>query len=388
MSRPIALILGADTDVVGALAREGIPCAVFAEPGEPVHLSRHVVESLEWVDAWQEPGRAVELVRAFAARQSCPPVLLPQTDGDLLAVSRRRDLLAGVARFTLPDAAILEDLVDKGRFRRLAERLGLPVPASERVWPSSTGPPEDLTVTPPLIVKPLLKDYAEWGTFEGSAKARRVQTAADLAALWPELARAGLDVLLQEEVPGAESRIESYHAYLSREGELVAELTGRKLRTFPPQFGHTTALTITAQADVADAGREVVRRLGLAGPVKADFKRAPDGTLHLLELNPRFNLWHGAAAAAGVNIPAIAYAEMAGLPRPPVGPARPGVTWCSPLDDARAARQAGMRPRAWLRFAATCDVRCGLSRADWRPAVEGMIAPYVAERVRRARARG
>ena len=377
-------MLGADTDVVGALAREGIPCAVFAAPGEPVHLSRRVVASLEWVDAWKEPGKAVELVRAFALRQSCPPVLLPQTDGDLLALSRRRDRLAGVARFNLPDATVVEDLIDKARFRCLAERLGLPVPTSERARPDATGPPEDLTVRPPLVVKPLLKDYAEWDRFEGSAKARRAATAGDLAALWPELARAGLDVLLQEEVPGPESLIESYHAYLSGDGELVAEFTGRKLRTFPTQFGHTTALTITAQADVIDLGREVVERVGLTGPVKVDFKRAPDGALHLLELNPRFNLWHGPAAAAGVNFPAIAYAELAGLPRPSCGPARPGVTWCSPLDDARAARQAGTGTRAWLRFAATCDVRCGLSRADWRPAVKGMIAPYIAQRVRAA----
>ena len=43
-------------------------------------------------------------------------------------------------------------------------------------------------------------------------------------------------------------------------------------------------------------------RLGLKGLVKLDFKRADDETLHLLEVNPRFSLWHHLGAVAGVNL--------------------------------------------------------------------------------------
>src|SRR5215470_19812901 len=40
----------------------------------------------------------------------------------------------------------------------------------------------------------------------------------------------------------------------------------------------------------------------LTGVAKPDFKRAPDGRLLLLEINPRFNLWHHLGAVAGVNL--------------------------------------------------------------------------------------
>ena len=55
---------------------------------------------------------------------------------------------------------------------------------------------------------------------------------------------------------------------------------------------------------------------GLTGVAKLDFKRDRSGKLHLFEINPRFTLWHHAAAIAGVNIPALVYADLTGAPWP------------------------------------------------------------------------
>jgi len=46
-------------------------------------------------------------------------------------------------------------------------------------------------------------------------------------------------------------------------------------------------------------GRELTERVGLRGFAKFDFKRDPDGRLWLLQVNPRFNLWHHVGADAG-----------------------------------------------------------------------------------------
>ena len=56
-----------------------------------------------------------------------------------------------------------------------------------------------------------------------------------------------------------------------------------------------------------ELGRTLVQRLGLRGVAKFDFKRAADGRLFLLEVNPRFNLWHHPGALAGVNLPALVF---------------------------------------------------------------------------------
>jgi D-aspartate ligase len=49
----------------------------------------------------------------------------------------------------------------------------------------------------------------------------------------------------------------------------------------------------------------VLARLGVRGVAKLDIKRDDRGRLHLLEINPRSNLWHDPGAVAGVNLPAM-----------------------------------------------------------------------------------
>ena len=122
------------------------------------------------------------------------------------------------------------------------------------------------------------------------------------------------------------------------------------------RYGHTTALEITDAADVRRQGRDIVERLALTGVAKLDFKRDPQGNLRLLEINPRFNLWHHPGALAGVNIPALVYADLAGLPRPPAMPAKAGVRWCRLWKDFPAARAAGM-PLTTLGVLGCCAAR-------------------------------
>ncbi len=196
--------------------------------------------------------------------------------------------------------------------------------------------------------------------------------------MWPRLVEFGLPVVAQRYIPGPESMIESYHVYVADGGHIAAEFTGRKIRTLPLAYGHTTALAITWTLDVARRGREVVRALGLTGVAKLDFKRAFDGSLHLLEVNPRFTLWHHAAARAGVNVPALVYADLTGGPRRPARPVRPGVRWCSP-NDLFAARQDGIPLARWLPWALRCEAKQAWARDD--------PMPFIAAAMRWARTR-
>jgi predicted ATP-grasp superfamily ATP-dependent carboligase len=116
-----------------------------------------------------------------------------------------------------------------------------------------------------------------------------------------------------------------------------------------------------------------VARLGLRGVAKLDFKRDQQGRLHLLEINPRFNLWHYPGARAGVNLPAMVYADLTGRPRQAARAAPGGVAWCDPLQDLRAAHAVGMSPLAWLRWARTCSAISGLARQDPMPFLRGKL---------------
>lgn len=368
---PVALILGG-IELVRPLALAGIRCQVVSGPKDATRFSRHAVTvfPVDWSDPVSSHGpELVERLVRHGARQPQPPVLFYYWDEPLLFLSRHREELAKAFRFVLADPALVEALVDKAQFQALANARSLPVPASAILTPASQSSPPDLRhLGFPLILKPFRRDRS-WDAVEQAhgGKAIRVDRPEQLADLWPRLATLEGNIIAQRYVDGPESSIESYHVYVDAGGKIAGEFTGKKLRTLPPDHGHTTALTITDTPDVVRRGRELVRLLDLKGVAKFDFKRGPDGELYLLEINPRFSLWHHPGARAGVNIPALVYADLTGRPRPAVQ-VRSGVCWCHPKDFL-AARQAGVPLARWARWAATCEAKAFWSWEDPLPFV-------------------
>jgi predicted ATP-grasp superfamily ATP-dependent carboligase len=321
-------------ELVRPLGIAGIPCAVVTAPDGLPKYSRFARAVIPWPDEDVSEGAEalLDLLVQFGASQPARPVLFYEHDAQLLFVSRSRERLAQAFHFVVGDAVLVEDLMDKGRFQVLAERLGLPVPPTRRVRPDVGSTPMDFDLRFPVVVKPLWRRKS-WDAIGGPVKVVQIDTPQALRAAWPRWALEGIDLLVQELIPGPETRIESYHVYVDEHGQTVGEFTGRKIRTLPTIHGHSTALTITDVADVASLGRSLTTTLGLRGVAKFDFKRGPDGRLHLLEVNPRFNLWHHLGAIAGVNLPAQVYADMTGSPRPAPTPLRTGVRWCRFSED-------------------------------------------------------
>jgi D-aspartate ligase len=363
--RPIACVLG-EIDLVRALALAGIRSAVVARRSYPARYSRAAVPAFdEWIDPWQQPNALVERLLEFGRAQHEPPVFYYDGDADLLLLSRHRARLREAFRFVVAEAELVETLVDKARFQALAEQLELPVPSARRLS-TVDEPPSAVDLRFPVVVKPLTRQGDRWRPL-AEAKAIHVESPAALSVLWPQLAETVPEVLVQEAVPGPESLIESYHVYIDASGEIAGEFTGRKLRTYPRRYGYSTAVTITQSEEVTALGREISRRLGLRGVAKLDLKRDPDGRLRLLEINPRFNLWHHPGAIAGVNLPALVYSDLVGIPRPASARWRPGVTWCSLAHDLQAARSEGISPARWLGWVLACEAKSGFAWDDPLP---------------------
>ena len=362
-----------DMDLVRALGLGGIVSTCVTKPGWAPEWSRFTDQRVEWADSWAEPEELERHLLEFAASQPAPPPLFFQDDADLLFVSRHRDALDGPLRFTIADAEVVEQCIDKTLFVELAQRLGLPVPPSVVLRPSAQPDLPELGLRPPIVVKPLTRRDSWWTPLGGRAKAIEVGSREELERVWPRFVEADVDLVAQELVPGREDRIESHHVYVDEDGEVAADFTGRKLRTYPCRFGHTTACVVTDEDDVRELGRECAAALGLRGVAKLDFKRDPEGRLHLLEVNPRFTLWHLPGAVAGVNIPALVYADLTGTPRPATGPVRPGVTWSVPWDDYRAVRQNGLSLRRWAGWQARCDTWHTVALDDPGPFVRAAL---------------
>jgi D-aspartate ligase len=370
-SKPLACVLG-DMDLVRPLGLAGIKCAVAVPAGAASRYSRFTRTAIEWANPWEQPDDMVEKLMQFGKAQAEPPVLFFESDAELLMVSRHRDRLKRYFRFAIADQTMVEDLVNKERFQLLSERMQLPVPPARRLR-AAASIPTDLDLRYPIVVKPLTRRPQTWKAVVQAGKALRIENAAELRRRWPQLAESGLDLLAQELVPGPETCVESYHVYINAMGEIVGEFTGRKIRTYPCEYGDSTALETTDAEDVAVLGRDLVRRLDLRGVAKLDFKRAPDGTLYLLEINPRFNLWHHLGAVAGVNLPALVYADLVGERMPSPGTARAGLRWCRMWQDALAARETKLSVGRWVRWTLSCEAKRLLAWDDPMPFVGAVL---------------
>ena len=202
----LACVMG-DIDLVRPLGLAGIRSAVVAHPSAPARFSRFTTRTIDWVDAWERPEEQVEALVRFGAAQPEPPVLYYEEDRELLLVSRFRLRLRENFRFIVPDATLVENLVDKARFQALAAQLALPVPAAYCLHPIEGSPPPEVDLPFPLIIKPLTRRTDLWEPIGGDGKALQVNSVRAFRELWQRLAAARLDVLAQELIPGPETRI-------------------------------------------------------------------------------------------------------------------------------------------------------------------------------------
>jgi D-aspartate ligase len=379
-NRPLACLIG-DLSMLRALGRSGIPVALAtADPGSAMTRSRYcdvVVKTASWVD---EPKQAIADVVAWARTQPVPPVVFYQGDHDLLAVSRYREQLAPHLRCLLPPAGLVEDLVDKLQFAELAQRLSLPVPAT-RALHRGAGLVSELRGWDrfPCVLKPAMRTRWFGSELQQRAvgttqKALRIEDRTELERLLPLLEGHETDFIVQAAVEGGEERILSYHAYVRPGGERVAEFTGKKVRTAPRRYGMSSYVEITDDPAVKRLGHSVLEQLRFSGVLKMDFKQDErDGRLYLLEINPRFNLWHHPAALAGVSLPELVYRDCVepGSARPAASAARTGVRWLSVKEDRRSLREyraAGeLSLIRWLWQVVTADVNEDLCLSDPAP---------------------
>lgn len=374
-----ALVLG-DLDLGYPLREAGIPVTFMRPKDDPSRFSNRGVG---WIEQ-PAPGGLGAGMLAAAHSLPGPTVLFVQEDHALQLISRNRASLRPKLSYLLPEADVVDALLDKGRFQELASERGLPVPPGQIVA-TAGDVPAATELELPVLVKPLVWQMERLHADFGAGKAVVASTPTELRAILDRVARTYERVLVQRFIPGDETGVESYHVYVDPDGRIAAEFTGRKIRTSPPEFGYSTAVETTEEQDVADLGRRVVRAFDVRGVAKVDLKRDREGRLWLFEVNARFNLWHRLGAAAGCNIPALVFADLTGRTRPEFTHARPGVTWSRQPRDLIIAREQGIGLADYVRWWRGVDAVSGLRLSDPMPFLRGSLWLQARDRLERIR---
>jgi predicted ATP-grasp superfamily ATP-dependent carboligase len=277
-------------------------------------------------------------------------VLLPCADAGVETVSRRREELEEHYVLQLAPHPVVELLMDKVRFARHAESLGLPVPRTEVLGSREDAEAAAARLEYPCVVKPPYKSLG-WLSHT-SAKGLPVADAGELLAVYEAVAPWAPVLLAQEWVVGPEEGLFSCNAYFTEGGTPLATFVARKVRQWPPDVGTSASGEECRNDEILATTLRLFGDLGFRGLAYLEMKRdTRTGRLMIIEPNVGRPTGRSAIAeAGGVELLYTAYCDAAGLELPRSREQRyTGARWLDVRRDAQAALVAQRRGTLTLR---------------------------------------
>jgi predicted ATP-grasp superfamily ATP-dependent carboligase len=380
-AEPTAYVLGgnaAGLAVVRSLGRAGVPVVVVLSDDRDFAARSRYATSLRAPD----PADATRAFVDLLERQP-PGVLVPATDASLEAVTEHRDVLAQRHIVACPAPEVAQLFLDKLRTSEVAERAGVAAPRTAD--PTTADELDALAgeLTYPCLVKP--RESFRYSRAFG-VKMHRVEDAAQLRTAWRRAADHGIGTVVQELIPGPEVGGVNYNVYVV-DGEPVVELTSRKVRLAPRDFGFPTVVQSAPVPEVVEPGRRIVAAMGIEGFANVEFKRdARDGSYKLMEVNGRPNMSGALAVRCGVDFPLLAYRHLVNGVVPTSRRWKHHVYWVDEVADARSVVRRWRGGEMSLRDALTPylgrHVFVSFATSDPGPLL-GRIGTAVANRGRR-----
>lgn len=305
------LVLDADSRAglatVQSLGRRGVPLHVGVRAAGSLTAHSRWVTQIHQQPAGESVAEAHAWMRDLHAQHRFV-LIVPTTEASLLwlrALSPQ-DPLRMLA--LLPSDEALDIALSKEGTRALAERIGLPVPGS-RLLARGTLPGDHEASGFPCVLKPAASKVQVDGRLVTLAPVV-VRDASMRTALLKKWLR-HVDVQEQQWVPGRGVGVELVYA----DGKVVAEFVHERLHELPLTGGGST-LRRAAKADqrLLELSKRLLDALQWQGVAMVEWRRADDGSVHLMEINPR--LWGSLplTIAAGVDVPAILHDMALGRP--------------------------------------------------------------------------
>ncbi|TFW03104.1 hypothetical protein E4K72_13075 [Oxalobacteraceae bacterium OM1] len=312
--RPAAIVLSRSVTGLGtvrSLAKAGVDVhAFYFDSHDLVRLSRYCTAML--ADTCPNGDALIEKLIDYAGALGNRPVVVPTCDEHALLLARAKDRLRPFCRVLADDGARLDSLVNKDGLYAHAVAAGVQ--------------------TIPYVVGPTLEEAAAWSTqhpapylvkpfYTGVATAR-IKTKNCVFQSRDELLRfvaeGSMDALIiQRLIRGGDGYIYDCYGYTDRSGHLLSMASRRRWRQNTPDFGTCTAGEIPADRsteEVIFAGtRRLLEQIGYRGMFAVEWLLdRSSGVYYVIDFNARPAMGVAHLTAAGLNLPALAYADAVG----------------------------------------------------------------------------
>jgi predicted ATP-grasp superfamily ATP-dependent carboligase len=294
---PLAIVISGTTvslGVVRALGKQGVPVVVVHyEDSDIACFSRYAIsrERVPHPEHSEEQfmEALIKHIQDYDAK-----IVFPVSDQAVLTVSRYRDLLGQYCKVACTDSSTANTFIDKKNTYQLAEENGVSAPRT--LVPTSIEDVKRFCVEAefPCLLKP-------------SQSHLFVKHFDDLISAYLRSSELGLDVLIQEIIPGPDSYVVNYNAFYIN-GAPIVEATAVHYRNGPPHWGSPRVAQSQHVAEVIQPGRRILKAVDYNGFACTEFKfDARDRLYKLMEVNVRHNMSTLLSVRSGVNFPWLEY---------------------------------------------------------------------------------
>lgn len=338
---PGAVILGGSISSLGAarcLAKYGISVFVLGNADSVVQYSRSVSRFTSFPPNLKDeeiPDYLVDYLVKMAEKPGVKgSVLFPSSDIMLRVVAQHNSLLAEHYVLTTLPWETVKFLYDKRLTYTLAREARVAMPQSHVLGDADQLAALDVDF--PVVIKPAIAPRF-WRSVK--KKAFRADNREELQACYEAMSRVigSSEVIVQDFLPNPSRNLFSFAGYFM-EGEPIVGLSIKRARQFPKDFGlYNTFAEAVDVPELRELASQLLRSIHYTGLAEVEFMwDEKQSCFKLLEVNARLWESHSLAAAAGLDLPYVAFAAALGKD-PPLGAMREGTKWFRLLSDVLVA---------------------------------------------------
>lgn len=239
-NRPWAIIVGLDhyigLQTARILARQNIQVVgVLDNPKHPYSRTKACRKIL--ISETTGDG-LVDSLLSFGRNLSTKAVLIPCKDMSVLLISRQREQLSRYYRFALPDADVVELLMNKLAFYPYAKAHGWTIPETHILHDHHDARYTAFNCSYPCSLKPPFKT-PEWERHT-VFKAFKINTPDQFLACYKRCSQWATPLIVQKWVEGSDANHYACYAYFDCHSDPLVTFVSRSLRKWYPITGNTS----------------------------------------------------------------------------------------------------------------------------------------------------
>ncbi len=289
------LLLGAGTQalsIVKGLSRAGYYVCMYCEQGNYADASRYVNKSIV-CHVSAKSDEYLANVEEIIAKEGVD-VLIPMGDVTAEFVSRNKDKLSNIVKFTIPDFVDFQRGYHKNQLMTLCREKGYPHPQTIDLSQMGDLSADELKSFPfPAMLKP--------NCTTGGRGMVMVNSHQELLDCYPELYRQYGDYHLQRFIREGGRQVK-IQLCVDAQGTMIAHSALHKVRWYPVKAGSSCCCVSIEEEKATETCLQILRDIHWVGFADFDLIEDPETKeLLVMEINPRLPACLGAAVYAGVD---------------------------------------------------------------------------------------